>query len=54
MLTQLVSGVPDGAICRQLGISHRTLQRRISLRQTRVGARTRFQLAHWAAHRNWI
>lgn len=54
VLTLLVSGVPDDAICRQLGISHRTLQRRISRLQTRVGARTRFQLAHRATHRNWI
>lgn len=49
----LAVGMKDAAIARHLGISLRTLRRRISGLQRRLGARGRFQAGARAAHRGW-
>jgi DNA-binding CsgD family transcriptional regulator/predicted DNA-binding transcriptional regulator len=54
VLTLLVTGLSDESICRRLGISQRTLQRRLQAMETRFGVRTRSQLTYHAARRNWI
>jgi sugar-specific transcriptional regulator TrmB len=43
LLGLLVAGLKDETIARQLGVSLRTVQRRISTLMTELGARTRFQ-----------
>ncbi|HEX6444561.1 MAG TPA: helix-turn-helix domain-containing protein [Streptosporangiales bacterium] len=43
MLTLLAAGLKDDAIARQLGLSSRTVGRRIAALLERLGARTRFQ-----------
>jgi DNA-binding CsgD family transcriptional regulator len=43
LLGLLAAGLTDGAIARQLGLSIRTVERRISKIMTRLQARTRFQ-----------
>ncbi|MEV5574774.1 LuxR C-terminal-related transcriptional regulator [Spirillospora sp. NPDC052269] len=45
LLTLLAAGLKDDAAARQLGISVRTLNRRVSDLMQRLGARTRFQAA---------
>ncbi|WP_222851425.1 LuxR C-terminal-related transcriptional regulator [Phytoactinopolyspora mesophila] len=54
LLSLLVAGVSDKAIATQLGISQRTVQRRISDMMQRVGAETRMQLAWQAARHGWV
>ncbi|MGW3568107.1 helix-turn-helix transcriptional regulator [Streptomyces sp. NPDC000941] len=49
----LAVGMKDEAIARHLGISLRTLRRRISDLQQRLGAGGRFQAGVRAAHRGW-
>lgn len=49
LLTLLAQGHSDRAIARELGISERTLSRRITTLQQRHSARTRFQLGFQAA-----
>ncbi|MCG5217320.1 helix-turn-helix transcriptional regulator [Streptosporangium sp. KLBMP 9127] len=43
LVALLLSGLTDEAIARQLGIGHRTAERRIANLMARLGARTRFQ-----------
>lgn len=43
LVALLLSGLTDQAIARQLGIGHRTVQRRAATLMEHVGARTRFQ-----------
>ncbi|PWI15283.1 TrmB family transcriptional regulator [Streptomyces sp. Act143] len=54
LLSLLVAGVADKAIASQLGLSRRTVQRRIQSLMTRAGAGTRMQLAWQAARRGWL
>lgn len=54
LLTLLLAGLTDQAIGGQLGISVRTVQRRISALMARAGVSTRFQLGHEAARRGWF
>lgn len=51
ILLLLAAGTSDHAIARELGISERTLSRRIADLQVRLGARSRFQLGHQTALR---
>jgi DNA-binding NarL/FixJ family response regulator len=50
----MVSGVADKAIASQLGLSKRTVQRRIQQLLALAGATSRVELAWCAARRNWI
>ncbi|MBZ9641835.1 helix-turn-helix transcriptional regulator [Streptomyces sp. PSKA30] len=54
LLSLLVAGVADKAIASQMGLSRRTVQRRIQSLMTRAGAGTRMQLAWQAARRGWL
>ncbi|WP_435127122.1 LuxR C-terminal-related transcriptional regulator [Actinacidiphila sp. bgisy144] len=54
LLKLLAVGLKDEAIARQLGISLRTLRRRIGDLQDRLGAAGRFQAGVQAAKRGWI
>ncbi|MET8942712.1 LuxR C-terminal-related transcriptional regulator [Streptomyces sp. NPDC004542] len=54
LLRLLAAGLKDEAIARQLGISLRTLRRRIADLQDRLGAAGRFQAGVQAARRGWI
>jgi sugar-specific transcriptional regulator TrmB/DNA-binding CsgD family transcriptional regulator len=47
------AGLPDEAIARHLGLSHRTLQRRIRDLMQRLDANTRYQLGARAAALGW-
>ncbi|WSW79866.1 TrmB family transcriptional regulator [Streptomyces sp. NBC_00996] len=49
----LVAGVADKAIASQMGLSRRTVQRRIQSMTEHAGATTRMQLAWQAARRGW-
>jgi len=44
-----LSGLTDEAIARQLGLSHRTVQRRVAAFMADLGAHTRFQAGVKAA-----
>jgi DNA-binding NarL/FixJ family response regulator len=50
----LQAGYKDQAIARQLGMSARTVTRRIAAIASRLGLDTRFQLGTEAAKRGWI
>ena len=54
LLALLTTGIPDETIAKQLGLSSRTLQRRIRALMTRLGAETRFQAGLRAAQIGWI
>ncbi|MEU5088358.1 helix-turn-helix domain-containing protein [Streptomyces sp. NPDC021356] len=54
LLSLLVAGVADKAIASHLGLSRRTVQRRIQGLMERAGAGTRMQLAWQAARREWL
>ncbi|MER6978527.1 helix-turn-helix transcriptional regulator, partial [Streptomyces carpinensis] len=47
-------GLTDAAIARQLGMGHRTVQRRLHALMAEVGAATRFQLGWHAARSGWL
>ncbi|MFB6818429.1 helix-turn-helix transcriptional regulator [Streptomyces sp. NPDC056347] len=47
-------GLTDAAIARQLGMGHRTVQRRLHTLMDEVGAATRFQLGWYAARAGWL
>lgn len=49
LITLLLSGFTDEAIARQLGTSHRTVQRRVAALMADLGAQTRFQVGVRAA-----
>lgn len=54
LLSLLVAGVTDKAIATRLGVSIRTVQRRVSDLMVLTGATSRMQLAWQVAHRNWL
>lgn len=49
LITLLLSGLTDEAIAHQLGLSHRTVQRRVAAMMADLGAHTRFQAGVQAA-----
>ena len=53
LVNLLASGRKDEAIARQLGVSGRTLRRRIAEVQDQLGATSRFQAGLQAARRGW-
>ncbi|WP_394613287.1 LuxR C-terminal-related transcriptional regulator [Lentzea sp. JNUCC 0626] len=54
LLTYLSAGLTDEAIARELGVSERTIARRISRLQEVLGAQTRFQLGVQASRQGWL
>ncbi|MEV4202516.1 helix-turn-helix domain-containing protein [Micromonospora globbae] len=54
LLSLFVAGVPDKSIASQLGVSRRTVQRRLADLMAAAGVDTRPGLAFQAARRNWI
>jgi DNA-binding CsgD family transcriptional regulator len=54
LLSLLVAGVPDKSIASQLGISRRTVQRRLDRLTALAGVDTRTGLAYQAAKRGWL
>lgn len=54
LLSLLLAGLADEAIARQLGVSGRTVHRRIKSLTDRVGAQTRLQLIWQATQRGWL
>ena len=54
ILTLLLAGLTDQAIGGQLGMSLRTVQRRVSALMDRARVVTRFQLGHEAGRRGWV
>lgn len=54
ILSLLISGATDKVIARQLGISVRTVERRIRIIMQHLGAATRFQAGAQAVRRGWV
>lgn len=54
IVSLLYVGLTDAAIARQLGMGHRTVQRRLQSLMVEVGAATRFQLGWRAARSGWL
>jgi DNA-binding CsgD family transcriptional regulator len=54
ILGLLLAGLTDQAIGNQLGLSLRTVQRRVSGLMERANVATRLQLGHQAARRGWL
>ncbi|GAA1181564.1 hypothetical protein [Nesterenkonia xinjiangensis] len=54
LLRLMASGLTDEHMSRELGISRRTLSRKVQQLLEHTGARTRFQLGVQAARRGWI
>ncbi|MFB7493401.1 helix-turn-helix domain-containing protein [Streptomyces sp. NPDC056161] len=54
LLSLLIAGVPDKAIASQMGLSRRTVQRRVQSLMEQAGAGSRVQLAWQAARRGWL
>lgn len=54
VLMMLAGGATDETIARQLGISSRTVERRVRALLDRLGAETRFQAGAQAARRGWL
>lgn len=53
MLTMLLAGLTDDAVARDLGVSTRTLQRRVRALLDLAGVETRLQLGYVMARRGW-
>ncbi|GAA3254631.1 LuxR C-terminal-related transcriptional regulator [Nonomuraea helvata] len=53
LFTLLAAGLKDESVARQLGVSLRTVHRRVSELMDLLGARTRFQAGLLAARRGW-
>jgi DNA-binding NarL/FixJ family response regulator len=49
-----VAGIPDKSIASQLGVSRRTVQRRLDRLMAVAGVDTRTALAYQAARRGWL
>ncbi|WP_018348760.1 helix-turn-helix domain-containing protein [Longispora albida] len=54
LLAMLAAGLKDRAISRALGVTERTVTRRVTQLMAHLGARTRFQAALQAARRGWL
>jgi DNA-binding CsgD family transcriptional regulator len=54
LLAMLAAGMKDRAMARALGVTERTVTRRITQLMGRLGAETRFQAALQAAKRGWL
>ncbi|GGJ60377.1 helix-turn-helix transcriptional regulator [Streptomyces brasiliensis] len=54
LLAYLSAGLTDQSIARELGVSMRTVARRIARLQEMLGAKTRFQLGVQAGRRGWL
>lgn len=54
LMALLSAGLTDESIARELGISERTVHRRVSRLQQLLGAQTRFQLGVQASRRGWL
>jgi DNA-binding CsgD family transcriptional regulator len=54
LLSLFVAGLPDKSIASQLGISRRTVQRRLERLMALAGVDTRTGLAFQAARRRWL
>ncbi len=54
LMALLSAGLTDEAIARELGVSERTVHRRVSRLQQLLGAQTRFQLGVQASRRGWL
>lgn len=54
LLALLSAGLTDESIARDLGVSERTVHRRVSRLQQLLGAQTRFQLGVQASRRGWL
>ncbi|MEU6151939.1 helix-turn-helix domain-containing protein [Actinosynnema sp. NPDC047251] len=54
LLALLTTGMPDRSIAKQLGLSYRTFQRRLSDLMAALGAQTRFQAGLRAAAKGWV
>ncbi|MFE2095010.1 LuxR C-terminal-related transcriptional regulator [Streptomyces sp. NPDC002596] len=54
LLSYLSAGLTDESIARELGVSERTVTRRIARLQEMLGAQTRFQLGVQASRRGWL
>lgn len=54
VLSLLLAGVTDQAIGRQMGMSLRTVQRRVRALMDQAGAATRMQLGYEAGRRGWL
>ncbi|MFE7706359.1 LuxR C-terminal-related transcriptional regulator [Streptomyces sp. NPDC057486] len=54
LLTYLSGGLTDESIARELGVSERTVGRRIARLQEVLGAQTRFQLGVQASRHGWL
>ncbi len=54
LLVYLSAGLTDESIARELGVSERTIGRRIARLQELLGASSRFQLGSQATRRGWI
>jgi len=54
VLLMLAGGATDETIARQLGLSTRTVERRVRAMLDRLGAETRFQAGVQAARRGWL
>jgi DNA-binding CsgD family transcriptional regulator len=54
LLSLLASGMKDRSIARALGVTERTVGRRLTELMSELGVETRFQAGVQAAHRGWI
>jgi DNA-binding NarL/FixJ family response regulator len=54
LLSLLMSGDTDDAVARMLGVSARTVQRRVRELTTLTGSQTRMQLGWHAARNGWL
>lgn len=54
LLLLMAAGATDRAIARELGVSERTICRRIARLELKLGVRTRFQLGVLAASKDWL
>lgn len=54
ILSLLTAGATDATIAARLGISQRTVERKVRVLMERLGAATRFQAGVQAARRGWL